>query len=155
MQIVGRVFKEIIIAILLLGVVFLAGFLLFRNQISFLSSDVPHPVSYKGIEYGEYDIDDNDTLEDQKDPTKVYQATTGSLKDMEYLRKVHTGTPNPFSEIFDYDKETDIPSETVDIENATNSATDVAVTTEDGASIPVSSDGASATTADGGVKALE
>ena len=118
MQIVGRIFKEILIAIILLGLLFLIGFLLFKDQIAFISSDVPNSIKYEGINYSNYDIKGD--IEDQKDPTKVYQNTTGSLKNLEELRKVHTGTGNPFSGAFDEDVDTDIPTEKVDIENKAN-----------------------------------
>ena len=50
----------------------------------------------------------------------AYQNTTGNLKNLEELRKVHTGTGNPFSGAFDEDVETDIPTEKVDIANKAN-----------------------------------
>jgi hypothetical protein len=118
MQIVGRIFKEILIAVILLGLLFLVGFLLFRNQFTFLNSDVPNSISYTGINRADYGIQGD--LEDQKDPTKVYQNTTSNLKNLEELRKVHTGTGNPFSGAFDEDIETDIPTEKVDIINKAN-----------------------------------
>ena len=118
MQIVGRIFKEILIAVILLGLLFLVGFLLFRNQFTFLNSDVPNSISYTGINRADYGIQGD--LEDQKDPTKVYQNTTSNLKNLEELRKVHTGTGNPFSGAFDEDVETDIPTEKVDIINKAN-----------------------------------
>ena len=118
MQIVGRIFKEILIAVILLGLLFLVGFILFRNQFTFLSSDIPNPVTYKGIEAGEYDIKGD--LEDQKDPTKTYQNTPSTLKYLEESRRVHTGTPNPFSGALDEDSDTDLPSEKVDIQNQAN-----------------------------------
>jgi hypothetical protein len=118
MQIVGRIFKEILIAVILLGLLFLVGFLLFRNQFTFLNSDVPNSISYTGINRADYGIQGD--LEDQKDPTKVYQNTTSNLKNLEELRKVHTGTGNPFSGAFDEDVETDIPTEKVDIINRAN-----------------------------------
>ena len=116
MEILGRVLKEIVIAIVLIGIVFGIGFWLFREQIDFLSASVPNAVTYKSVDLAQYDIKGD--LENQKDPTKVYQATTGSLKNLETLRKVHTGSPNPFSGKLDEDAETDIPSERVDIQNA-------------------------------------
>ena len=122
MQIVGRIFKEILIAIILLGLLFLVGFLLFRNQIAFISNDIPNSVKYEGVNYSNYDIKGD--IEDQKDPTKVYQNTTGSLKNLEELRKVHTGTGNPFSGAFDEDVDTDIPTEKVDIGNKANPSND-------------------------------
>ena len=118
MQIVGRIFKEILIAVILLGLLFLVGFLLFRNQFTFLNSDVPNSISYTGINRADYGIQGD--LEDQKDPTRVYQNTTSNLKNLEELRKVHTGTGNPFSGAFDEDVETDIPTEKVDIINRAN-----------------------------------
>jgi len=118
MQIVGRIFKEILIAVILLGLLFLVGFLLFRNQFTFLNSDVPNSISYTGINRADYGIQGD--LEDQKDPTRVYQNTTSNLKNLEELRKVHTGTGNPFSGAFDEDIETDIPTEKVDIINKAN-----------------------------------
>jgi len=73
MQIVGRIFKEILIAVILLGLLFLVGFLLFRNQFTFLNSDVPNSISYTGINRADYGIQGD--LEDQKDPTRVFQIT--------------------------------------------------------------------------------
>ena len=55
------------------------------------------------------------------------QNTTGSLKNLEELRKVHTGTGNPFSGAFDEDTETDIPTEKVDIGNKANPDNNVIV----------------------------
>ena len=118
MDIIKRIGKEFIIAIILICVVFLLGFVLFRNTFSFLSASVPNAVTYEKIDYAQYDI--RGDVEDQKDPTKTYQNTTWNLKEQEELRKVHTGTPNPFSGALDKDPETDLPSEKADITNAAN-----------------------------------
>ena len=145
MQMFGRILKEILILVILLGLVFLVGFLLFRNQFTFLSSDIPNAVTYKGIDNAEYDIEGD--VEDLKDPKKTYQNTPSNLKDLEETRRVHTGTPNPFSGALDEDSETDIPSERVDIQNEANptqnnlvyvSSGDTAVNTQASTSEPAS-----------------
>ncbi len=118
MDIVKRLGKELIIAAILIVLILLAGFFLFRNTFSFLSASVPNAVVYEPVDYAQYDIKGD--VEDQKDPTKTYQNTTWNLKEQEELRKVHTGTPNPFSGALDKDPETDIPSEKVDIINDAN-----------------------------------
>lgn len=138
MQIVGRIFKEILIAIVLLGILFLVGFFLFRNQFTFLSSDIPNPVTYKGIENGEYDIEGD--VEDLKDPKKTYQNTPSNLKDLEESRRVHTGTPNPFSGALDEDSETDIPSERVDIQNQANPQQNVVTVSSGDTTVSTSTD---------------
>ncbi len=125
MQVLGRIFKEVLIAVIIFGLLALLGFFLFRNQYSFLSGAVPNAVTYRGIEYGEYDVDSANDLEEQKDPTKTYQNTTWNLKDLEESRRVHTGTPNPFSSFLDEDSDTDIPSERVSIQNAANTTPEV------------------------------
>jgi len=115
MQVFLRILKEIGIAIVILGLLLLVGFFLFRSHMPFLSSDIPNPVDYKGVNYTDYDIEGD--LENQKDPTKRYEATTGSLRTLETERKVHTGAPNPF---VSSNAESDIPSERVSIENSAN-----------------------------------
>ena len=48
--------KEIVIAIVLIGVIFGIGFWLFREQIDFLSGSVPNAVTYKSVDLAQYDI---------------------------------------------------------------------------------------------------
>ena len=115
MQVFLRILKEIGIAIVILGLLLLIGFFLFRNHMPFLNSDIPNPVEYNGINKSDFDIEGD--LEEQKDPTKRYEATTGSLRTLEEERKVHTGAPNPF---VSSNSESDIPSERVSIENSAN-----------------------------------
>jgi len=118
MDVIKRLGKELIIAVILIFLILLGGYFLFRNTFSFLSAGVPNAVSYTPIDYAQYNIKGD--VEDQKDPTKTYQNTTWNLQEQEYLRKVHTGSPNPFSGALDKDPETDIPSEKVDIINDAN-----------------------------------
>ena len=115
MQIFLRILKEIGIAIVILGLLLLLGFFLFRDHMPFLNSDIPNPIDYKGINYADFDIVGD--LEDQTDPTKRYEATTGNLRTLEQDRKVHTGAPNPFVAST---AESDIPSERVSIDNSAN-----------------------------------
>ena len=115
MQIFLRILKEIGIAIVILAVLLFVGFMLFKNQIPFLNSDVPHSVEYKGIDLAQFDIEGD--LENQKDPTKTYEATNGSLRSLEQDRRIHTGAPNPF---VSSKAEPDIPTERVSIENSAN-----------------------------------
>ena len=56
-------------------------------------------------------------MENQKDPTKTYEATNGSLRSLEQDRRIHTGAPNPF---VSSSAEPDIPTERVSIENSAN-----------------------------------
>jgi hypothetical protein len=117
MQIFLRILKEIGIAILLLGILFAVGMLLFKNQIPFLSSDIPNPVSYDGINMADYDIKGD--LEDETDPTRTYTASNNSLRNMEREYLIMTGSANPFTS--QGKAEQDIPSEYVTIENKANS----------------------------------
>ena len=122
MQVILRLFKEVIFAAVSLAIIFGIGWWLFKEQLGFTTSDVPNSVTYAKIELGQYDIIGD--LEDAKDPTKTYQATTSSLKNLDELRKVHTGTPNPFSSRLDVDSGTDLPSEKVGIKNEANPTED-------------------------------
>ena len=81
MQIILRILKEVGIAIVLLGLLLLIGYFLFKNQVPFLNSDIPNAVEYKGIDYAEYNIEGD--LENQKDPTKRYETTTNNLRVIE------------------------------------------------------------------------
>jgi hypothetical protein len=117
MQMFLRILKEIGIAIVILGLLLLVGFFLFRSSVPFLSSDIPNAVEYKGINYAEYDIEGD--LEDQTDPTKRYEATNNNLRGLENERKVQTGAANPFTTSTP-EGESDLPTEKVSIENSAN-----------------------------------
>ncbi len=122
MQILGRIAKEIVIALILVGLLILAGFFLFKNQYAFITSDVPNGVTYAGIDKSEYNIQGD--LEDQTDPKKTYQNETYDLRYLEESRRVHTGNPNPFSGTLDDDNDTDLLTERVDIKNEANPSDD-------------------------------
>ena len=120
MQIILRILKETGIAILLLGVLVLVGFFLFRKQVPFLSSDIPNAVKYAGITASDYDIKGD--LEDETDPTKTYTASNSSLRNIEREYRILTGSANPFSASTSIDTTNayDLPTEIVSIENEAN-----------------------------------
>jgi len=119
MQIILRILKETGIAILLLGVLVLVGFFLFRKQVPFLSSDIPNAVTYAGITASDYDIKGD--LEDETDPTKTYTASNTSLRNVEKEYRILTGSANPFSSSSTTSDNTfDLPTEIVTIENEAN-----------------------------------
>ena len=113
MRYVLRILKELGIAIVLMGIMFAVGMFLFRNQLPFISSDIPNAVKYEPINMADYDIKGD--LEDETDPTKTYTASNNSLRSMEKEYLIMTGSANPFSS--NGDSEQDLPSETVTIEN--------------------------------------
>ena len=121
MQILLRIFKEVGIAIILLGLLLLVGYFLFRNQVPFLDSSIPNPVEYKGIDYSEFNIDESNSLEQelQKEADVAIQhfTTTPDLRNLETERKVQTGAPNPFV-ITNSEPGSDLPTEKVSIDNA-------------------------------------
>ena len=113
MQIITRRIKELVIAVVIVIVMLVAGYFLFRNHFQFLSSDIPNAVKYEGINQSEYLV--KGSIEDETDPTRRYEANNNSLRAMAEERRVSTGAPNPFvaSETVD----TDLPSEIVTIKN--------------------------------------
>ena len=116
MQIVSRVLKEVLIACLMVGLILLIAFLLFRNHFIFLSSSVPNAVKYDRVNLADYGVVSEDySLENQKDPTKKYEATNSSLRTMTEERRVSTGAPNPF--VISEQVDPDIPTEIVTITN--------------------------------------
>lgn len=116
MQVVKRILKEVVIACIMVGLIMLIGFLLFRNHFVFLSSTVPNPASYERINLAEFGVvGDEVSLENQKDPTKKYEATNSSLRTMTDERRVSTGAPNPF--VTSDEAEADLPTEVVTITN--------------------------------------
>ncbi|MBR6252793.1 MAG: hypothetical protein IKR04_03030 [Clostridia bacterium] len=116
MQVVKRILKEVFIAFIMVGLIVLIGFLLFRNHFTFLSTSVPNAVKYDRINLADYGVVSEETsLENQKDPTKKYEATNKSLRTMTDERRVSTGAPNPF--VTSDEVETDIPTEVVTIAN--------------------------------------
>ena len=115
MQIVKRILKELIIACLMVGIVLLACFLLFKNFL-FLGSSVPNPVKYDRVNLADYGVVSDDySLENQSDPPKKYEATNNSLRTMTEERRVSTGAPNPF--VISEQADPDIPTEIVTITN--------------------------------------
>jgi hypothetical protein len=64
-------------------------------------------------------VSEETSLENQKDPTKNYEATNNSLRTMTDERRVSTGAPNPF--VTSDEVETDIPTEVVTIANELSS----------------------------------
>ena len=116
MQIVSRVLKEVVIACVMVGLILLISFLLFRNHFIFLSSSVPNAVKYDRVNLADYGVVSEDySLENQKDPTKKYEATNSSLRTMTEERRVSTGAPNPF--VISEQVDPDIPTEIVTITN--------------------------------------
>ena len=116
MQIVSRVLKEVLIACLMVGLILLIAFLLFRNHFIFLSSSVPNAVKYDRVNLADYGVVSEDySLENQKDPTKKYEATNSSLRTMTEEIRVSTGAPNPF--VISEQVDPDIPTEIVTITN--------------------------------------
>ena len=116
MQIVSRVLKEVVIACVMVGLILLISFLLFRNHFIFLSSSVPNAVKYDRVNLADYGVVSEDySLENQKDPTKKYEATNSSLRTMTEERRVSTGAPNPF--VISEQVDPDIPTEIVTIAN--------------------------------------
>ena len=118
MQIFLRILKEVGIAIVLLGLLVLVGFILFRKQIPFLESDIPNAVVYAGIDASEYDIKGD--LEDETDPTKTYTASNNSLRTLESEYRIMTGSANPFAATSKSAENRDIPTEMVSIANEAN-----------------------------------
>lgn len=118
MQVILRILKEVGIAIVLLGLMGIVGFVLFKDQFPFLYFDIPNAVEYKGIDYADYDVKGD--LENQKDPIKRYQTTTTNLRGLETDRKVLTGASNPFVTDSATEDESDLPTEKVTIENLAN-----------------------------------
>ena len=117
MQIILRIIKELFIAFIMVALILGIGYMLFKSQIPFLSSDIPNPVKYASINQSEYNIVGD--LENETDPTKSYETTNSNLRELETERRVHTGAPNPFV-MYDGTTEGDLPTEKVTIENAAN-----------------------------------
>ena len=120
MQVVKRILKEVIIAFLIMGIILLIGFLLFRNHFGFFTSSVPNAVVYVPINDSDYGV--TGSLEDAKDPPKTYEATPSSLRTMTEERRVSTGAPNPF--VSSDNPDSDLPSEVVTIANELTSKND-------------------------------
>ena len=127
MDIFLRILKETGIAIVVLVVVALVVWLLFHEQLPFLGQEIPDPIQYAGINKDAYDI------EDEENPTQVYEATNEQLDGYVSERQWTTGMVNPFTTSVDTtnkntnknnkkDEEntnTDIPAERVTITNPT------------------------------------
>ncbi len=114
-HIILRIFKEIGIAIVILALLLFVGFMLFRSQMPFLNSDIPNAIEYKSLDMAQFSIEGN--YENETDPTKIYEASNGSLRTLEQDRRIHTGAPNPF---VSSKAEPDIPTEKVSIANSAN-----------------------------------
>lgn len=113
MQIFLRILKEMGIAILILGLLFLFIFLLFGKQLPFLSQDIPNSLEYGGIDETVYRA--VGSLEDETDPTKYYQSSNPQVRVYENEHRIETGLSNPFGKTTGLD--TDMPQEKVSIEN--------------------------------------
>ena len=114
MQIFLRILKETGIAIIVLALVSLVVWLLFQKQLPFLGQDIPD-----AVEYAEINVEDYNTvgdIEDETNPTQVYEATNEQLTGYETDRYISTGLINPFSS---NTATPDVPSERVTISNPT------------------------------------
>jgi len=114
MQIFLRILKETGIAIIVLALVSLVIWLLFQKQLPFLGQDIPD-----AVEYAEINVEDYNTvgdIEDETNPTQVYEATNEQLTGYETDRYISTGLINPFSS---NTATPDVPSERVTISNPT------------------------------------
>ncbi len=106
----------------MVGLVLVVCFLLFKNFLA-LGSSVPNPVKYDRVNLAEYGVVSEDySLENQRDPTRKYEATNNSLRTMTEERRVSTGAPNPF--VASEQADSDLPTEMVTI---TNDLTEVEV----------------------------
>lgn len=114
MQIFLKILKETGIAILILALVALVVWLIFRNELPFLDQDIPDAIEYTEINKNDFDI--RGDIEDETDPTVVYQASASQMTDYESGRYVSTGGPNPF---VSNNADPDVPSEKVTISNST------------------------------------
>lgn len=133
MQIFLRILKETGIAIIVLALVSLVVWLLFQKQLPFLGQDIPD-----AVEYAEINVEDYNTvgdIEDETNPTQVYEATNEQLTGYETDRYISTGLINPFSS---NTATPDVPSERVTISNPTVLGTEE---TEGNTEIVASSDG--------------
>lgn len=130
MQIFLRILKETGIAIVVLGLVTLVIWLLFNNQLPFLGQAIPEPVEYVEIDRADYDIEGS--IEDETNPTQVFEPTNEQLKGFLTEMYISTGAPNPFTS---EQAEPDVPSERVTITNTANggsSSNDESVETDSG-----------------------
>lgn len=115
MQIFLRILKETGIAIIVMGLVVLAIWLLFNKQMPFLGQPIPDAVEYAEINKADFDIEGD--IESETNPTQTYEATNAQLNGMQNDRYISTGLINPFSS---NSAEPDVPSERVTISNTAN-----------------------------------
>jgi len=115
MQIFLRIFKEIGISVIILGLLGVAIVLLFKDQFFFLRSSVPNPIVYNGIDQNKFSVDGS--IEDLKDPAKIYQSTNSELRTYEDEHRVKTGLSNPFNATGISSSNADVPNEKVTIRN--------------------------------------
>lgn len=115
MEIFLRILKETAIAIIALALVALVVWLLFQEQLPFLGKPVPDSIEYAGINLKEFNIEGN--LENEYNPTQIYEVTQEHLKGYETEGYVSTGAINPFTA---QSSEPDVPTERVTIENSAN-----------------------------------
>lgn len=114
MQVFLRILKETGIAIIVLVLVSLVVWLLFKEQLPFLGQDIPEPIEYAEVNKSDFDIEGN--IEDESNPTQTYEATNEQLNGYNTDRIISTGLPNPFNS---NNTEADVPTERVTITNPT------------------------------------
>ena len=114
MQVFLRILKETGIAIVVLMLVALVVWFLFKEQLPFLGQDIPDPVEYTEINKSDFDIKGD--IESETNPTLTYEATNEQLNGLITDRIISTGLPNPFNS---NNAEADVPSERVTITNPT------------------------------------
>lgn len=114
MQVFLRILKETGIAIVVLILVSLVVWLLFKDKLPFLGQDIPKPIEYAGIKKSDFDIEGN--IESETNPTQTYEATNEQLNGYNTDRIISTGLPNPFNS---NNTEADVPTERVTITNPT------------------------------------
>lgn len=115
MEIFLRILKETAIAIVALALVALLVWLLFQEQLPFLGKTVPDPIEYAEINLKDFDIEGD--IENEYNPTQIYEVTQEHLKGYETEGYVSTGAINPFTS---QNSEPDVPTERVTIENSAN-----------------------------------
>ena len=117
MQIFLRILKETGIAIVVLMLVALVVWVLFKEQLPFLGQEIPESIEYVEINKSDFDIEGD--IESETNPTQTYEATNEQLNGFVSDRIISTGLPNPFNS---NSAEADVPSERVTISNPTVSA---------------------------------
>ena len=115
MQIFLRILKETGIAIIVLMLVALVMWLLFNKHLPFLGQDIPDAIEYVEIKESDFSTV-GIGIENEQNPTQVFEATNEQLNGLITDRYISTGLPNPFNSS---SSEPDVPSERVTITNPT------------------------------------